>query len=452
MNQTLSRQHFLSQTALAAGAAWSLPRFSIGKPGESANEKLNVAVIGLGGMGAYAVREAAKQNLVAFCDVDDNRASKAYEAHPDVPRFRDFRAMLDKHHKEIDAVLISTPDHTHFPAAMASMELGKHVFVQKPLAHDIWQLRTLQKAAQYYNVQTVMGNQGHCSTGIRQIKEWYDAGLLGDVTEIHAWTNRIYPQWLFPKDQYPPAKQPVPESLDWNGWLGPATERDYNKCYLPQNWRVWWDFGIGALGDIGCHLLDAPFWALDLTGPVSVQAEAEDFHEYISPTSGSITFTFPKRGNKAPLTLKWYEGGKMPPKPEGFDFSEKLPTNGILMVGTKNTFYHSGIRPNQPMLVMSRKDWHEFRQTELPPESIPRSETKHPIGELYAAIKGGPQPGSNFDYAAPLSEMCSLGAIALRTGKKLDYDPKAMSFKNASLNRYIKDPVRKGWEYGEKLW
>jgi len=452
MKQMQSRKQFLYRTSQAAGAAWAAPRFSIGASGESANEKLNVAVIGVGGMGRYAVGKGATQNLVAFCDVDDKRAEPGYKAHPNVPRFKDFRVMLDKLHKEIDVVLISTPDHTHFPAAMAAMELGKHIFVQKPLAHDIWQLRTLQKAAEYYNVQTVMGNQGHCGNGIRQIKEIYDAGLLGDVTEIHAWTNRPYKSRLTPLDRFPPKGQPVPAEVDWNSWLGPAAERPYNGCYLRGNWRTWWDFGLGALGDIGCHLLDAPFWALDLTGPVTVQADANFYHDQVSSPEGTITMKFPRRGNKAPLTLKWYEGGRKPEIPANFDFGETLPDNGIFMVGNKHTLYHSGIRPSNPLLLMTRQEWSEFRRTSLPEETIPRIKGGHPIGELYEAIKGGPQPGSNFDYAVPLSEMCSLGAIALRTGKELDYDPKTMSFKDASLNRYIKDPVREGWEYGDKLW
>jgi len=449
MKQNITRKQFLSRSTLAAGSLLALPRFAIGKPGIAANEKLNVAIIGAGGMGVMCVGASRNQNIVAFADVNPQRAAGSYAKYPDVPAYLDFRKMLEKHHKEIDVVLISTPDHTHFPATLAAMELDLNVFTQKPLTHNIWQARTLQKAAHYYGVKNIMGNQGRCFDGIRQIKEWIDAGLIGDVDEVHAWTVRPYKEWV--SDRYPLAKQPIPSHFDWDLWQGSVDGGDYNEGYV-KKWRGWWPFGNSAMGDIGCHLLDSCYWALDLTGPVSVQAEADEFNLYSTPKKGIVRFKYPARGDKVPVTVNWYEGGLKPEVPEGFDYGNKLPNEGILIKGTKHTIYHPDIRAENPVILMSRKDWYSFRQTELPEETIPRLKSKNPVVELFNAIKGGPKVGSDFDYAVPLTELCCVGALARRTGKLIEYDPKMMAFKDESLNPYIKEPVRKGWEWGERLW
>ncbi|VGO22450.1 Inositol 2-dehydrogenase [Pontiella sulfatireligans] len=439
------------RTGLFAGAAATAGMLVPGRV-LGANGKLNVGIVGAGGMGRMCVGVSGGQNIVAFADVDAVRAAPSYQKHPNVPVFTDFRKMLDKHHKELDVVLISTPDHTHFASTLAAMERGLHVFTQKPLTHDIWQARTLQKAAHQYGVKNVMGNQGRCFDGIRQIKEWIDAGLLGDVTEVHAWTVRPYPGWGSPDGPFPRPKQPIPETLDWDNWQGPVPHRDYNECYLPNNWRAWWDFGNSAMGDIGCHLLDSVYWACDLTGPVSVNSEADVFNEQVTGRDGIVRFKYPARGKHVPLTVHWYEGGLKPDVPEGFDYGTELPNEGILIKGTKRTIYHPGIRADNPVILMSRKDWYTFRKTELPEPTIPRLKSKSPVAELFNAIKGGPKVGSDFDYAAPLTELCCLGGIARRTGKQLDWDPEKMEFKDASLNKYIKAPVRKGWDAGEDLW
>lgn len=417
-----------------------------------ANNKLNVGIIGAGNMGKMCVGAAGSQNIVAFADVDTALAAPSYAKHPSVPTYTDYRKMLDRHHKELDVVLISTPDHTHFSTTIDSMQLGLHVFTQKPLTHDIWQARTLQKAAHTYGVKNVMGNQGRCFDGIRQIKEWIDAGLLGDVNEVHAWTVRPYEGWLPLKNEHPPQQQTIPDTLNWDLWQGPVLERGYNACYVPKKWRAWWDYGNSAMGDIGCHLLDSVYWALDLTGPVAVKSEADAFNLNVTPLNGIVRFNYPARGNKVPVQVNWYEGGLKPEVPEGFDYGTKLPDEGILIKGTKNTIYHPGIRAENPVILMSRKDWYSFRKTELPSETIPRLKSKSPVTELFNAIKGGPAVGSDFDYAAPLTELCCLGGIARRTGKQCDWDPKTMTFKDASLNQYVKAPVRKGWEAGEALW
>jgi len=454
MKQPITRKQFLRQSAVAAGTLWALPKISVGKPVTSANDKLNVAIIGAGGMGTMCVGASRNENIVAFCDVDTSRGAKSFQKQPQAPVYQDFRVMLDKHNQEIDVVLISTPDHTHFVATLAAMEMGKHVFVQKPLTHDIWQARTLQKAAQRYQVKNIMGNQGRCSDGIRQIKEWIDSGLIGDVSEVHAWTVRPYDKWRYPVDQLPPPKMPVPNDLDWDCWLGPVTTvKDYNSCYLPSRWRGWWEFGNAAMGDIGCHLLDAAYWALDLTGPVSIKSEAEAFHDLVTPSRAITTMRYPARGNKIPLTVKWYEGGNKPEIPKGFAYGEELPSEGILIQGTKHTIFHADIRPNNPVILMDRDQWEEFKKTELPAETISRlPKGMGPVQELFSAIRGGPEVGSDFNYAAPLTELCCLGTLALRTGKQVDYDPESMSFNDASLNPYIKAPVRPGWEYGTNLW
>ncbi len=448
----LSRRRFIETSTLAA-AAFSLPRFSIAKTAGGAGRKLNVAVIGVAGMGSYALGEAAKENLVALCDVDDARAAGAYKKYPDVPRFKDFRVMLDKLGKNIDAVAVSTPDHVHFAAAMAAMEHGKHVFVQKPLAHNIWQLRTLRKAASHYQVITQMGNQGHTFEGMHRIKEWVDAGLVGEVREVITWTNRPNPPWFIPPGSFPPATAPVPATLDWDLWQGPTKTRPYSSDYLPVRWRGWWDYGSGSLGDIGCHTLDAPFWVLDLGLPTKVEVERKPppGPGFISMSS-MVTFHFPARGDKPPVVLKWFERGYEVPKPKRWDPGAKLGgEGGMYMEGSKETLYHGGMRPNSPQLTPNAR-FTELRPQLAKIERLP-SVGNGPIDEWYRAIKGdGPPPGSNFEYAARLTEVVLLGALAQQTGKSLEWDAQNMKVTGQpELDILIREPARDGWQFGEKL-
>jgi predicted dehydrogenase len=448
----LHRRAFIRTSALAAGAL-GLPRVSLARPGGSPNGKIGVAVVGVGGMGNYAVEIAATERLVALCDVDDQRACKAYAAHPAVPRFRDFRVMLDKLHKEIDAVAISTPDHTHFPIAMAAMELRKHVFVQKPLAHNVWQVRTLRKAAKHYGVVTQMGNQGHTFEGMRRIKEWVDAGVVGDVSEVVTWTDRPNDPWFIPPRSFPPEAMCPPADLDWDLWQGPVAAREYSRAYVPVTWRGWWAYGCGSLGDIGCHTFDAPFWALDLGAPTRVQAFREPPPgDGFVPMNSVVTYQFPARGAKPPVTLKWYEKGFQVPKPRRWDVGKPLPAEGgMYMEGTKETLFHAGMRPESPMLTPDARFMEMKGQLrgiqKLPPVG------DGPIEEWLRAIKGeGPAPGSSFDYAAPLTEMVLLGALAQRTGRLIEWNAEAMSVKGQpDLDVLIKEPAREGWQYGEKL-
>ena len=345
----LNRRRFIQTTTLAAGAATLSTRLVAAEDQAadvpaSPNNKINCAVIGVAGMGGYATRSADKENLVALCDVDKGRAGKYFQKHAEKPQFADFRKMLDKHHKEIDAVLISTPDHTHFPATMASMELGKHVFVQKPLAHNIWEVRTLQAAAKKYKVITQMGNQGHTFEGMRRMKEWTDAGIIGDVSEVVTWTNRPNAPWFVPPKTFPLPKEEAPDTLDWDLWQGPAAERGYSKEFVPTTWRGWWDYGCGGLGDIGCHTFDGPFWILDLGLPTRVEVERKDppCEGFISMSS-KTTYHFPARGKKPPVKMTWYERGYEVPKPKRWDPAKQLGgEGGMYMEGTKENAVPSG--------------------------------------------------------------------------------------------------------------
>ena len=404
-------------------------------------------------MGGYAVGVAAKENMAALCDVDDERAAGTFKEYPDAPRFKDFRVMLDKMGDDIDAVAISTPDHTHFAAAMAAMERGKHVFVQKPLAHNIWQCRTLRKAAAHYKVITQMGNQGHTFEGMRRIKEWVDAGIVGDVTEVITWTDRPNPPWFIPPSSFPPVTGPVPETLDWDLWQGPTKHRDYSADYVPVRWRGWWDYGCGPLGDIGCHTFDAPFWVLGLGSPTKVEVERRDPPgPGFIPMGSVVTYHFAARGDKPPVTLKWYERSYDVPKPKRWEEGRALAgEGGMYMEGTKNTLYHGGMRPNSPELT-PKASYMEMK-SEL--AKIPRTPWAGggPIEEWVRAIKGeGPAPGSQFDYSAPLTEMVLLGALAQRTGKTIEWDAENMLVKGQpELNELIKEPAPEGWRYGENL-
>jgi predicted dehydrogenase len=361
--------------------------------------------------------------------------------------------MLDKLHKEIDAVAISTPDHTHFPIAMAAMELGKHVFVQKPLAHNIWQVRTLQKAARHYRVITQMGNQGHTFEGMRRIKEWVDAGVIGEVREVVTWTDRPNDPWFIPPRGFPPATMCPPADLDWDLWQGPVAAREYSRAYVPVTWRGWWDYGCGSLGDIGCHTFDAPFWALGLGAPTRIQAFSQPppGPGFVSMNS-VVSYQFPARGERPPVTLTWYEKGFDVPKPRRWEAGKPLPVEGgMYMEGTKETLFHAGMRPESPMLTpaerfMEKKG--ELRKIDrLPPVG------DGPIEEWIRAIKGeGPMPGSNFDYAAPLTEVVLLGALAQRTGRTIDWDAEGMRVVGQpELGALVKEPAREGWRYGEGL-
>ena len=442
--------------AMTAGS-FVLPRFFIGKAGAAANSKLNIAMIGCGNIANMSLDGCNSENIVALCDVDSNMLYKYADKYPQIKQaktFSDFRVMLDKMGNEIDAVCISTPDHTHFVATIASMERGKHVFTQKPLTHNIWQARTLRKAMHKYNVITNMGNQGHTYGGIRRLREWYEADIFGQITEAHSWING--PVWgnrYFPQKPIssPPSVDPVPEGLDYELWLGPNPQTPYHKNYHPERWRGFNQFGTGTFGDWFCHIADAPVWLLDLYEPVSIEAEeTTGGNEYIVNDSVRVRFDFAQRGTKKPCKFYWYNGPKVVPDvKEKWGLIRDLPVHGTIYKGEKTVVY-TNHRSDQTRL------WDDDEMRELNkkkvPEKYPRVEGG-PVAEFVRAVKGqGPKPGSNFDYSAQMTEVMLLGIIACRHGGKIEWDAGNMKITNRpELNVYLKDPVNKSWEYGESL-
>lgn len=459
-----NRRTFLKASA-AAAAVFTLPRFSIGAPGRSPNGKINVASIGIGNRGWFAVSELLKLpnvNLVALCDVDRLLAEATFKraaefgkkselAVPDlarIPFFADYREMFAQMGRKIDAVTVSTPDHHHYPAAMMAIQRGKHVYVEKPLTHTVGEARALRAAARKHRVVTQMGNQGRATEGIRLMKEWTDAGVIGDVREVHAWSPEFPDRYFTRPASLPLEQQTPPPTLDWDLWVGPSEMRPYNELIAPVKWRGWWNFGNGMLGDWACHTLDAPFWALELGSPSSIEAQVSAVNAEISPEWAVVTYKFPARGKRPPVTLTWYEGaGRKPPVPARWEDDPKkpgLPDRGMLMLGQKQTIYAPGGRPDSPRLL-GKAEMENFKANR-PPATIPRV-AGGPLQEWVRAIEGGPTPGSNFDYSVPLSEMVLLGVLAVRSGKKIQWDARAGRITNEpSLNRFIEVSARKGWK------
>jgi predicted dehydrogenase len=454
-NTNLSRRDAIKMSLMGAGSL-AIGGLVYGCNDTFKRQKLNIGLIGGGGIAKTAFNDCKNENVVAIADVDEVTGAVGFEAFPEAKKYTDWRRLLDAHHQELDLVIVSTPDHTHFPATYAAMEHGIAVHTQKPLTHNIWEARTLQEAAKKFNVQTVMGNQGHNFEGMRLIKDWYDAGLTGEVREVHAWTNRTTTNNANAKKEFP--AQPVPETLNWNLWLGPAGERPYNETYVPKGWRWHWPFGAGGLGDIGCHTIDIPVYTMGLGYPSAVYLDNSlDFrHEFdnkIPNVEGATyVYEYPAEGNRPALKVYWYEGGRMPKFPEEIhsetpEIKKAIATGGCMMVGDKNTIISPGMRPVKPKLVYN---WEEISQN-LPEKTTPRA-AGNPVQEIKAAIRGEiPQCSSNFDYAAPLTEIVLLGTIAFRSNKTVVYNPESMTFSDRSLNAYIKEPVKKGWEYGENF-
>lgn len=449
----ISRRNFLRSASAVTAGAIIVPNFISCAP----TSQINVAAIGAGGRAAHNINAVAKDpmvNIVALCDVDDNRARETYAKFPNAKKFKDFRKMFDEMASDIDAVLVAIPDHSHFGATMAAMQLGKHVYVEKPLAHNVWQLRTLQKAAHYYGVTTQMGNQGHATDGIRRVKEWYEAGLTGDVTEILAWFNGPSfgeGKYFTKPSAFPVPEEKIPAGLDWDLWLGPKTPRPFNHVYVPKSWRGFYDFGNAELGDWMCHTLDAPFWTLDLGMPTSTECiQPSGGSTEMVPDSSIIKFEFAARGKKPPVTLMWYEGGLKPENRPEWKLDE-LPGSGMIMVGEKQNIMTGG-RPNNAHLMMPEDEWADWVKNEMPEATYRRIEGG-PQQEFIDALKGGPAPGSNFDYATRLTEMGLIGVLAQRFQTRIEYDAVNMKVTNHdNMEQYIKEPVRKGWEYGEELW
>ncbi|MEM9158433.1 MAG: Gfo/Idh/MocA family oxidoreductase [Verrucomicrobiota bacterium] len=461
----LKRRDFIKKTAAAGVGAFVLPRFSIGKAGPSANSRLNIAMVGAGNIARMAYDGVKGENIVALADVDSKMFGQHAEGRPEIlkaKQFEDFRVMLDKMGKEIDAVCINTPDHTHFAATMHAMEMGKHVCTQKPLTHNVWQAKTLQLAKKKYKVVTNMAVQGHTYDGIRQMREWYEADVFGQVREVHSW--RPGPRWtafegehgFFHKpSSYPPQKNSVPQNLNWDLWLGPAkADTVFNELYHPKSWRGFYAFGNGLFGDWMPHIADAAVWILDLYEPVVVELEeTEGGNDWIAPDGNRVRWEFKRRGRKAPCTFYWHNGGPnfAPETPKEWTWSPKLPGSGTLFIGDKQTGY-TDQRSNNPRLA-NKEAMREFKEAGYPEERYKRVEGG-PFAEWVRAVKGeGPEPGANFDYAAPFTEMMLVGVLAARVGGRIEWHPKKGITNRPELNKYIRgEYTREGWEYGKDLW
>ncbi|MBB6429131.1 Gfo/Idh/MocA family protein [Algisphaera agarilytica] len=465
MPKAMNRRKFLKASAASAVGAGLAPNIAMGQSTQSANDKLNIAMIGAGNIAGMAYGPCSTENLVAIADVDEKMMFQKVDEAPQIKKakkFKDFRVMLDKMGKHIDAVCINTPDHTHFVATIAAMERGIHVITQKPLTHNIWEAQTLQKAKHKYNVVTNMAVQGHTYPGIRQMREWVEADVFGQITEIHSW--RKGPPWR-PDDgesnywrkpsEFPPPATPKPSSLDWDLWKGPVvTDLPYSRFYHPSGWRGHYAFGNGLIGDWMVHIADGPVWILDLYDPVAVELEwIEGGNKWIAPDASRVRWDFERRGDKKPCTFYWHHGpdvDKLTPKPENWSWGDHLPDHGTLYFGDKQIGY-TDERSNKPRLA-SREDTRDFKRSGYPDEKYPRVEGG-PYKEWIRAIKQlGPEPGANFDYATPFTVTALLGALVTRFGGRIEWDPVKGITNRPELNTYIKPEVVPGWEYGNELW
>ena len=434
----ISRRDFMG-ASVAAAAFTIVPRHVLGGSGNTApSEKLNIAGIGVGGQGAGDLGNVSSENIVALCDVDWRHAAGTFKRYPKARQYRDFRKMLDKENKNIDAVVVATPDHTHAVASMMAIKMGKHVYCEKPLAHDIFEVRKLTEAAREHKVATQLGNQGQATEGTRLVCEFIWDGAIGPVREVHSWCNRP----ISPRGQDRPKETPpVPDGLSWDLWLGTAPKRPYHSCYLPFSWRGWWDFGTGVLGDIGCHQFAPIFRALKLGYPTSVEACSSGVNSETAPLASIVRYEVPARGDMPPVKLTWYDGGLMPPRPAELEDGRRYGgADSNLYVGDKGKMLGHRLIPEARMK--------EYKQ---PSKTLPRSPGHHK--EWIRACKDGPPAGSNFEVSGPMAEVVLLGNIAVRMGQtlyekglKLYYDGPNMRITNMpEANKYIRREYRKGW-------
>lgn len=438
-HRSISRRTFIFGSALAMGGCATARRRNLKRMGYiSPNEKLFVAGIGVGGKGSSDVDGCNSETIIALCDVDWKRAGGTFNRYPKAKKYRDFREMFDKE-RSIDAVTVSTADHVHAVAAMHAIKRGINVYVQKPLTHTIHEARELTKAAREYGVATQMGNQGHSSVDDRRFCEMVWSGVLGEIREVHTWTNRpIWPQGI----PEPLPEEPIPEHIDWDLWLGPSPWRPYNSDYAPFKWRGWWDFGTGALGDMGCHVLDAPNWALQLGYPSSVECVSQEGkNEQTGPLRCVLRYEFPARKSMPPVTLYWYDGGNKPELPDHLKGQTDLSdlSSGNMFVGNRGVSINGSYGRNVKLYPESLMEQYNAAK-----EMLPRSPGHYQ--EWIQSCKGGPPSPGNFDYAGPFTEWVLLGNLALRAEGKLLWDgPNMKVTNNNEANQYVKMDYRKGW-------
>ena len=432
MRPYISRRDLLKQAALA-GAATLIG--SSAKASRSPNDKLNIACIGVGGQGASDLGNVSSENIVAMCDVDAARAADSFNRFPNSKKYTDFRRMLDQQ-KDIEAVVVSIPDHCHAPAAVMAMKMGKHVYCQKPLANSVAECRSMtQVAAAHPKIVTQMGTQNHSHPSYCRVVELIQAGAIGPVREAHVITDRpIWPQGM-PKPTDTPS---VPATLSWDLWLGPARARPYHPSYLPFVWRGWWDFGTGALGDMACHLMDPTFWALNLGAPSAVEATCDALLPDSGPKWSVITYEFPIRGDQPAMKLVWYDGGKTPGPDVLGSITLKKDFNGTIYIGDKGKIYIE--HGQMPELLPSAK----FADYKGPAETLTRTPGHHK--EWINAIKNGGVTGSRFSFAGPMTEALLLGNVALRVGKRIEWDAESMVAKDCpEADKYIRYEYRRGY-------
>lgn len=451
-NSGISRRHFVP----ASAAAFTLvPRHVLGAGPRAPSDKLNIAAVGIGGMGQNYVAGCKSENIVALADVDDDLAAPVRKLYPAAKAYRDYRLMLERE-KDIDAVIIGTPDHSHAVIAMAAIGLRKHVYVAKPMTRTVHEARTLRAAARKAGVATQMSVQSCQSDPAVTTEEWIKAGVVGRVREVHVWTDRpVWPQGL----ARPSESAALPANLDWDIWLGPAPFRPFHPVYHPFNFRGWYDFGTGALGDMACHTFHIIVKALNLGAPLSVSASTTVVREPLRngekgdpgwtrsrracypetfPHSSITTWDFPARGDQPPVRMHWYDGGLRPPRPAEMASDRKLGPDGVLFAGETGVLY-SGFTGAPRFL-------HERQQQTItpPPKTLPR--TKNHYMEWVEAAKGGRPASCNFEFAGPLTEIALLGVIAQRTGRYLEWDSANMRFTNdAEANHFLNSPYRAGW-------
>jgi predicted dehydrogenase len=430
MSKHITRRRFIKTSTRLAAAGLSLPLL---RPDRvlGANERLNIGAIGVGGRGAGDLAAVGSENIVALCDVDENRLNSAAGKHKNAKKYFDYRKLLEQ--KDLDAVVIATPDHHHAPATLRAMRRGLHVYCEKPLTHTVREARLVAQTAAKMKVATQMGTQNHEHSGYLRLVELLKSDAIGSVHEVHVITDRPGRWWPQGLDA-PTSKQEIPANLKWDLWLGPAANREYHPAYVPFKWRGWWDFGCGAIGDMAIHLMDPAFWALELGGPVKVTSRGPKPNPVSGPKWMETKFEFGKRGDLAPVDVYWYEGEAKPKA----DIARELPMNGLLFIGQKGRIavQHGG----QPQLLPKEK-FADFKPAE---PFLPTSPGHH--RQWIDACKTGSRTGSNFGYAGPFTEIVLLGNVAYRIGETIEYDPKLLKVTNIPrANELLGKTYRKGW-------
>ena len=423
----ISRRGFLAGMAGGAAAVWT-SKISLAAGGGPSG-KLSIGIIGVSGRAEENLKAVRGEEIVAICDIDDTYLDNVAKEFPSATRYNDFRKLLDQ--KGIDAVVVSTPDHTHAAATLRALRSGRHVYCEKPLAHTVHEARAVAKAAAQSGKATQLGTQIHAEPNYRRVVELVRSGAIGAVREVHVWVGKTWSGGERPKET-----PPCPPHIHFDLWLGPAPERPYHPAYLPANWRRWWDFGGGTLADMACHHMDLPQWALDLRHPVSVEAEGPPVHPETTPEWLIVHYEHPARGNQPPVVVTWYDGGKRPP----LFGQKKLPQwgDGVLFVGDKGLLLSDYGRHK----LLPESDFAGFNH---PPKTIPDSPGHHE--EWIRAAKTGSPTLCNFDYGGALTEMALLGNVAFRTGKKIRWDAEKLECTGCpDASKFLRSQPRKGWE------